>query len=289
MRVKTLLSALGGLAAALVPQTGLMAVISVPDTLPYPCMFALPCTSGGAIGIASYIETTIFGGAQIVFLAAAIILFAQYGMRLMLESNEESTISEVKSAYSYAIAGCAFMTLASFIVRVVGQGKSTGVPVDPAALDTTLGYITDFFRVMVGTAVTAVVVYQGMRMIALQGQESELEKQKTRLFHSLIGVAVITLATAVVTDFLPGTGSSNLVLEMVGIANFLMEIIGAIAVLSFIVAGIMLIVSTDEALKDRAKKTMFTTVIGLIVLIAAYTIVNFVINLNAAGLGAYPT
>ncbi len=288
MRIKTLCTALGSLALILLPETALMAVsanINVGTTCFIP---GLPCNLAGSVGFATYVEQVLFiQGARTVFWAAAIVLFAQYGIRLMLESGEESTISEVKSAYTYGIAGCVFITLAQMIVGVVGQNTSGGFLVNAGALTTTLGTVVHFIRILVGTAVTGVVVYQGMRMIVLQGQESELEKQKTRFFHTLIGVAVITLASAVVGDFTEANGSSDLAIQMVGIANFLMVLIGGIAVFAFIVAGIMLMVSADDALKDRAKKTMFTTVIGLIVLIATFTIVNFVMILNQPGLIRY--
>lgn len=293
MRLKNLLTTLGGLAGLLLPETGWMAAplqpVPVLINAANTCIIAgLPCQLNGATGFAAYVEQVLFiQGARTVFWGAAILLFAQYGLRLMMESNEESTVSEVKSAYTYGIAGCVVITLAQMIVQVVGQYNAPGVLVNDAVLTPMLMQIVHFMRILVGTAVTAVVVYQGMRMIVLQGEEAELEKQKTRFFHTLIGVAVITLASALVDAFTESSGSSALAIQMVGIANFLMVLIGGIAVLSFIVAGIMLMVAADDGLKDRAKKAMFTTVIGLIVLIASYTIVNFVMFLNAPGLAPY--
>jgi hypothetical protein len=290
MRTLRLLTLLGGFLSFFLPETAWMVPLSVPTSIDptVTCFLGgnYVCTGGGATGAAIYVGTTLFLGGRIVFGAAAILLFVQYGIRLMLESGEESTISEVKSAYTYGIAGCAIVSLASLIVQIVGQSSvNTTNLVNINALDNTLGIVVHFLRILVGTAVTGVVVYQGIRLIVLQGQESEIESQKKRFFHSLIGVAVITLASTVVTDFIPGSaGSSDLALQMVGIANFLIVLIGGMAVLAFIVAGIFLIISTDDALKDRAKKTIFTTVISLIVLICVYTIINFVIQLNPLGL-----
>lgn len=297
MRFLRPLSALAACAALLFPQTGFLAIIGVDTSVQASnvCLIgALFCPSGGVLGAAVYVETVLFGGAQLVFLAAAIILFAQYGVRLMMESSDESTISEVKSAYTYGIAGCAIVTLATMIVQAVGQPFGTygvdnsAVLVNPGQVGSTLGVMESFIRIMVGTALTGVVVYQGMRLIILQGQDSEMEKQKQRFFHTLIGVAIITLASALVTDFLPeGSGSSDLAAQMIGIANFLLVLIGGLAVLSFIVAGLMLVVSTDEGLKDKAKNIIFGTVICIIVVLTTYTIVNFIMDLNRENFGTF--
>lgn len=290
-----------GLLTLLLPEIASMVPMDAPTTLDSNVCSTVPvlglyCTGGGVTGAATFIETKIFDGARIVFLAVAILMFLQYGVRLMMESSEESTISEVKSAYTYGIAGCAIVTLAGFIVQTVGQnGTTTSALVDTCTVDTTLGKVVHFLRIMVGTAVTGVVVYQGIRLIVLQGQESEIEAQKKRFLHTLIGVAVITLAVPLVSDFMPTSGyvncqgggnggSSDLAVQMIGIANFLMVIIGGLAILAMIVAGIFLIVSTDEGLKDRAKKTIFTTVIGLIVMLCTYTIIAFVMGINPTGL-----
>ncbi len=294
MRSQHLFALATGLLTLALPETAWMAILPVDTSVgSTPCIIpSLYCPGGGAQGAAAYIETTLFGGARLVFLGAAIVLFAYYGVRLMAESAEESTINEVKSAYTYGIAGAAIVTLASMIVQAVGQpfgtlsANNSSNLVNATLVGSTLGVVVSFTRTLVGTALTGVVVFQGIRLILLQGQDSEIEQQKKRFLHTLIGVAIITLATTLVSDFLPGNGSSDLAIQMIGIANFLMVLIGGLAVLSFIVAGIFLVVSTDEGLKDRAKKTLFGTVICMIVVLCTYTIVNFIIGLNTLGLAS---
>ncbi len=286
MRLLRLSSLVGGFLSLLLPEIALMAIAPVGTTVgSTPCIIStLPCPGGGVSGFNGYLFATLLPGARIVFLAAAIIMFTVYGVRLILESTDESTVSEVKSAYTYGIAGSAIVSLASIIVQTVGQYGSNGQTiVDSSSVNSVLDSIVFFMRVLVGTAVSAVVVYQGVRMIILQGDEGELEKQKTRFFHTLIGVAIITLASAVVADFAPGTGSNDLALQMIGIGNFLLVIIGGVSVLALIAAGFMLIVSTDEALKDRAKKSIFAAITGIMIVLCVSVIINFVVQLNSSG------
>lgn len=64
------------------------------------------------------------------------------------------------------------------------------------------------------------------------------------------------------------------------IVNTLLYILGAVAVLVIIISGIMYIVSGgDPNAVNKAKNTLLYAVIGLIVAIIAYAIVNFVIKL----------
>lgn len=270
----------------LAPEAGFADVIGGTTVSPKTCIFSsLLCTNGGIQAFADYTQTVLFFGAQRVFMATCILMFAYYGVRLILQSNDESTIGEVKNAYTYAITGAAIVSLSSVIVQIVGQyGNNGQILVNQQAVWYSLGNIETYMRIMVGTAVGAMMVYQGMHLIILQGQESELEAQKKKFFHALIGVSVILLASSIVHAFVPpagaGSGSAGiLVSEIVGIGNFLLVIIGGLAVVAFVIAGLFLVVSVDEALKDRAKKTIFTTVVTLVIVLASYAIVNFVITL----------
>lgn len=63
------------------------------------------------------------------------------------------------------------------------------------------------------------------------------------------------------------------------IANALLFVLGAIAVIMIIIGGIKYVTSQgDSSAVTSAKNTILYSVIGLIVAILAYAIVNFVIN-----------
>lgn len=63
------------------------------------------------------------------------------------------------------------------------------------------------------------------------------------------------------------------------IVNVLLFIIGAVAVIMIVVGGIRYVVSNgDSSQITSAKNTILYAVIGLVVAILAYAIVNFVIN-----------
>lgn len=76
----------------------------------------------------------------------------------------------------------------------------------------------------------------------------------------------------------PATQKS-LSVRITGIVNVLLFILGAIAVLMIIIGGIRYVVSGgDSGAVTGAKNTIFYAVIGLVVAMLAYAIVNFVVT-----------
>ncbi|HVW67194.1 MAG TPA: hypothetical protein VHA78_05725 [Candidatus Peribacteraceae bacterium] len=275
LRLSTLIGALGLLflpeAASMqpVPQVGSVCFLPLPG-----------CVAQGAVGFNLVVATYFFPVMEVIFGAVATIMFAQYAIRLMLESGEESTISETKSALTYGITGAALVSLCMVIVQTVGQGSTTSTTlINAGAAGVIVDDIVTYMRYMVSTVLSAVIVYQGIRLVLSQGQDSEIEQQKKRFFHALIGVAIMLLGNILVDAVAPGAGSSDIAVEVVGIINYLLVILGGLSVLAFLVAGVFLVVSTDEALKDRAKKTIFNTTVVMIVALCVYAILNLVVAL----------
>ena len=85
-----------------------------------------------------------------------------------------------------------------------------------------------------------------------------------------------------VTDGLKATGASNgkkLEGNIKLVVNVLLFLLGAIAVLMIIIGGIRYVLSNGESSQvTAAKNTIMYAVIGLIVALLAYAIVNFVVD-----------
>lgn len=76
-----------------------------------------------------------------------------------------------------------------------------------------------------------------------------------------------------------GAGAPTLGNQITTVINVLLYILGAIAVIMIVVGGIRYVTSGgDSGAVSSAKNTILYSVIGLIVAIMAYAIVNFVIT-----------
>lgn len=76
-----------------------------------------------------------------------------------------------------------------------------------------------------------------------------------------------------------GAGSGNLSAGIKNVINALLFILGAIAVIMIVIGGIKYTISNGDASSIKsAKDTILYSVIGLVVALLAYAIVNFVVD-----------
>lgn len=74
-------------------------------------------------------------------------------------------------------------------------------------------------------------------------------------------------------------GSSELKGNIIGIINAIIGILGIVAVIVIIIGGITYMTSSGDSSKvKKAKDTILYGIIGLVICILAFAIVNFVIN-----------
>jgi hypothetical protein len=101
-----------------------------------------------------------------------------------------------------------------------------------------------------------------------------------------VGMTVVSQPAFAVNVFGGCTGQTNTVCQSTGddaknvistVVNLLLYILGAVAIIMIIVGGIMYVTSGGDAGGvKKAKDTITYAIIGLIVAIMAYAIVNFV-------------
>ena len=260
---------------------GMLAALIVPRAFAQdlnPCIFNLPCLSGGAEGFGAFVEDAVAPYALLIFVTIAIWAFFYYAYRLVTESREnENAIKESKTGYEQLLYACAVVGIGTLIVGTFGREAAQDI-VNPPPLNDALSMTTMFFRVLVGVALTAVIIAQGF-LIIISSEEGEIDKHRKRLINAVLGVAVILLAKAIVSAVQPGSNSGILADEVRGIANYLLVIFVVMAVIAVIVAGVFMLVSIDEGYKDKAKLTIKTAVVSVVVVLCAYVIVFYFIEL----------
>ncbi len=75
-----------------------------------------------------------------------------------------------------------------------------------------------------------------------------------------------------------GDGDSNLVESITGIINAVIAVLGIVCVIVMIIGGVNYMTSSGDAGKvKKAKDTILYGVIGLVICVLAFAIVNFVI------------
>ena len=206
-----------------------------------------------------------------VFGAVVFLYLFFYAASMIVFSMKDNAMTDAKNSFLYAIAGMAVASVALYIYGAVVPG--TGTLVNTTQLETPITNVFVFCLGAAGIAFLANVVVQGLRLVASEGEQEYIDRAKKRLITSVIGIGIVIL-TKVIVDAALNLNMGGLSAEVAGIASFAASLIGILAVVAIIVGGIMLVISIDESLKEKAKTMIKTALIAILVALLSYVIVK---------------
>ena len=155
--------------------------------------------------------------------------------------------------------------------------------------------IVRFFESLIGGIAIFFIVYSGVSIISSMGNEEQVTKHKKMIFWSLAGLAVILLADSLVNKFLfvvdSDTGAATVnvaqgIADLAGVTNFIATFVGVFSVISIIVAGMIWVANFGNTeIAEKSKKVILAAVIGVVLSISAYAIINSITAGNPEGKG----
>ncbi len=125
------------------------------------------------------------------------------------------------------------------------------------------------------------VMYGGFLYLTAGSNEQQVGKGKKVITNAAIGVAIMTAASAVIgiVREVSGWFSSSVKAGFVSVANKAFIWAGLLAILMIIWGAIQYSTSAGDPGKiQKSKKTIINSVIGVVIVILAASIVNLVIN-----------
>ena len=237
---------------------------------PCPAWGLIPCKPDLARYVFDLIEVGLFPAFFGLFFAMVVF----YGFRLAIESRTDKSVQEAFTSIVQAATGAVLVSGAYLLANVfAGPALPTEAQITEEIGVGFLGKGIAFFIQFIGFILMGNIVIQGIRLI-VSLEKGHTDTARKNLILSFIGAVMVMLAQPVLSAVTPGAFNNEINSNIVGIANFLATIFGVGAVLAFIVAGIMLVVSVNENVKDRAKTLMFTSVVAIIVVISSLALVT---------------
>lgn len=241
-------------------------------------LLAVPSTcfaAAGAQALASFIQLHIINQALIAFWGIAAAAMFYYAARMILESQNEQAYSNISNSFIYVVTGfaviaCAGAYASALYSPVLSSDPSANINV--SAVDPALRSVANFLITMSAGIFVLIVVMAGLRMVASQGEQGEFDKWKKILVSNCIGVIIMLIAYFIV-QWVAVRDSAIIVNELLGISLFLLTLVGFGCVIALVIAGILLIISIDEAYKDRAKRIVIGTLLALAIVLASYTLI----------------
>jgi len=233
------------------------------------------CSAGaGAQGLAVFIQDRIINQALIAFAGIAAAAIFYYAFRIILQAYNEQSLTEAAKTFAHVFAGFAVIAISGAFVNAFFQNSTVvfGNIIQPAVLGQGINSVTDYIFLGAQGVFALIVVIAGIGMITSQGDQAAFTKWLKILIANCIGVMIMVLAQILVTA-ISLRDASMIRIEIQGIALFLLTIIGFACVISLMLAGVLLIVSIDEGLRDRAKRIVIGTLISLAIVVACYTLI----------------
>ena len=243
---------------------------SIGTSIALSLLIGLPqvCYAGaGAQAFANFIETHIINQAIVAFVGIAAAAIFYYAVRLLLSAHNEQAQGEMGTAFLYVLIGFFVIGISGAFVGAFRNGEN------PALLIPSLYSVSNFLITGAAGIFILMAVIAGLHMITSDGDQGAFDKWKQVLINRCFGVMIMMLAYFLANGIFAPTNPGILREQMKGLILFLLTIIGTVSAVALIVAGIFLIVSIDESLRDRAKTTIIGTLVALAITMASYTII----------------
>ncbi|HLD63609.1 MAG TPA: hypothetical protein VI913_01805 [Candidatus Peribacteraceae bacterium] len=208
--------------------------------------------------------------ASAIFGAFLFFMLVIYGLVLVSRSHKEEAVGEAFNAYGNALFAAFIAAFAGLLSDAFVLGG--GLP-DTAPVVELLTLFKDFLLSFAYAALAANIAIQSIRLLVAQS-DTGTDAARTNLVRSIIGAFLLNIANLTILDLRPSK-PERIIDVFIGVANFAATLFGAMAVIGMIAAGIMLVISVDESLKDRAKKLIITSIAALIVVLLAKGIATF--------------
>lgn len=150
-----------------------------------------------------------------------------------------------------------------------------------------IALLDDLLRVA-GAVAVAFVIYGAIRFITSQGEPDNIKGAQSTILNALVGLVIALVAISVVNfigNQLGGTATASGLPNISAnggavqtILNIVFGLIGAISLLMIVIGGFKYVTSSgDSARVNSAKNTILYSVIGLVISVLAFAIVNFIL------------
>ena len=242
----------------------------------------------------SIIQTVIF---QILDLAkyilgsAAVLMLSILGIRLVLTSSSEETITEAKKHFTYVLIGFVLVMVADYFVVNVLYGVEGEVLQNEESArffasqgSIQLQGIYSMIEVFVGAIAVLVIIVNGFKMVTSAGEE--IDEQKNAITWAVVGLVLIGLSEVVIKQVIfaeqgSGIGIPRGIELIILMTNFITGFVAFLSVALVVYAGIQFVISfISEGSNENGKKALLGAIIGILVVAGSYALTTTMISFS---------
>ncbi len=248
----------------------------------------------GLMGILKALQT-ILDFFKLVVAPLAVLFTIIMGVRMVTAGREQEEVqSQAKNYIIYAVEGLLVIFMADSAVEVIygaqGEVFRGGVSGAETFGRQTAGLLEGIYglvQTIIGGVAVFVMITAGLRYVAGSYSEDEIAIAKRQLTWSSAGLVVVAISEFVARKILFPEQGSTLGVEdakvlLVQLTNFAAGTVGTFAFVAMIYAGYLYVTARDnEDEVAKAKKIIGGAFIGIVMALAAFALVNTLVELDA--------
>lgn len=224
----------------------------------------------------------------------AMIIVVKSAIQLVATSTEDQA-TKAKNTLLWSVLGLVLIQLADVIVKRMFFGTQGEAFEDAATAElfaeqsiSQIRGVIGFIQVFIGAVAVLVLIVRGFTLLSTGGDEEAIGKAKSQIIYAVAGLIVIGLSEVVVRGFIFPENGQALPDQQVGTAilvtltNFISGFVAIFSFAALFYAGYRYVTAGgNEEVTETVKKTATGAVIGLVLSLGAFAIVNTFVTLEA--------
>jgi len=233
---------------------------------------------------------------KLIVTPIAVLMTIFVGVKMVTAGKESEEVSRKSKTYiRYFVEGLIVIFMADAIVSVIFgaeggifRGGAAGAEEYAAKTASLMEGIMSLIETLVGSLAVFSLVTAGMRYVGGSYDDDQIGKAKKQITWSLVGLFVVGISEFVVKKILFPDQGAKLGVEsakqlFAQVTNFIAGTMGTLAFVFLIYAGFLYLMGAQsEDNVSKAKKIIFTALIGIVIAISAFAFSNTFITLDAS-------
>jgi len=258
-------------------------------------------------GMLSEFVYGIIGNLKYMLGAVAILFIVLAGFKLIMFGDNEELVTKQKTAIMMGIIGLAIIMMSDEFAKVLSVACAPGEAncaqggflSDPNNMIQQAGLfkqgtrvLITFIKYLIGSIAVIMMVRNGIRFIALAGNEESVGLDKKNVAFTSLGLILIIISSTIIDKVLyvvditkysasgvnPAVNPQRGMEELLGITNLVVTFVAPIAILILIVGAVMYATAAgNEEQTNKAKKLIILAVAGMVIIYGSFAIISTVV------------
>jgi len=254
--------------------------------LPAPPISTFCDVGGGACGFIGIAEVFYIKLQPLIYATGAIILTI-FGFR-MIVAQEDDIRDRARPIVTSVISGMVLSMLIIPFIRAfygsTGEISRGGMSLGVNIINTEVTGVINWALVLAAPLAITMIIFTASQALFNPTNEEGIANMRKTIFSVIAGIVLI-LVRFVLADTFGGDGTPSpvpILQTVVNILNFILTFTALVAVFIIIYAGVLMVLNLgDEERITKAKGLILRAILGLVVIMVSWAIVNFVIGAAA--------